>query len=245
MEIFTGVRWRGGVKWEWGGRKWRFSLLSLAMSSESSLSRPHLLYYAMYNPLVALQWYRNTWPWMAALKSVSGSATNGFGVSSFRTKLFENLQSYPYTVSDRNVAQETYSGSIRFMQISAGVRWRGGVKWEWGSWKCRFSLHSFTVFRTFYTHGHTTALRWYDCQWPWAYFNVIGLFHIKFLKIGVWYGKSYYRQLIGNHTLFQLVPLLMTLIEVHLKVIQPRLSFPHPFQQPLIGMLSRRTVSQQ
>ena len=39
------------------------------------------------------------------------------------------------------------------------------------------------------------------CQWPWAYFKVNGLFHIKFLKNGVWYGKSYYRQLIGNHTL--------------------------------------------
>ena len=38
-------------------------------------------------------------------------------------------------------------------------------------------------------------------QWPWAYFKVIGLFHMKFLKNGVWYGKSYYRQLIGNHTL--------------------------------------------
>ena len=34
-----------------------------------------------------------------------------------------------------------------------------------------------------------------------AYFKVIGLFHIKFLKNGVWYGKSYYRLLIGNHTL--------------------------------------------
>jgi len=29
MRIFAGVRWRGGVKWEWGGRKWRFSLVSL------------------------------------------------------------------------------------------------------------------------------------------------------------------------------------------------------------------------
>ena len=82
-------------------------------------------------------------------------------------------------------------------QIFAGVRWKGGVKCEWGSWKWRFSLHSFTVFWTFYIHGHTTAFRWYD----WAYFKVIGLFHIKFLTNGVWYGKSYYRLLIGNHTL--------------------------------------------
>ena len=93
------------------------------------------------------------------------------------------------------------SGSIRFTQIIPGVRWRGGVKWEWGRWKWRFSLHSFTVFRTLYIHGHTTAFMWYDCQWPWAYFKVIGLFRIKFLKNGVWYGKSYYRLLIGNRTL--------------------------------------------
>jgi len=91
--------------------------------------------------------------------------------------------------------------SGRFMHTDI----RGGslercVKWEWGSWKLRYSLHLFTVFRTFYIHGHTTAFRWYDCQWPLAYFKVIGLFHIKFLKNGVWYGKSYYRQLIGNHT---------------------------------------------
>jgi len=86
------------------------------------------------------------------------------------------------------------------MQIFAGVPWRGGVKWEWGSWKWRFSLYSFTFFRPFYIHGHTTAFRWYDCQWPWAYFKVTGLFHIKFLKNGVWYGKSYYRLLIGTHT---------------------------------------------
>jgi len=39
-----------------------------------------------------------------ALKSVSGSATK-VGVSGFRTKLFENLKSYLYTVNDKNVAQ--------------------------------------------------------------------------------------------------------------------------------------------
>ena len=47
MRIFAGVRWTGGVKWQWGGRKWRFSHLSLAISSEPSHLRPHLLYYAM------------------------------------------------------------------------------------------------------------------------------------------------------------------------------------------------------
>jgi len=104
--------------------------------------------------------------------------------------------------SPGNVVSDSDSMSIRFMQIFAGVRWRGeGVKWEWGRLKCLFLLHSFTVFRTFYIHGHMTAFKWYDCQWPWAYFKVTGLVHIKFIKNGAWYGKSYYRPLIGNHTL--------------------------------------------
>jgi len=69
------------------------------------------------------------------------------------------------------------SGSISFMQIFAGVRWRGGIKWEWCHWKWRFSLHSFALFRTFYIHGHATAFRWYNCQWSWAYctlFTAVG-----------------------------------------------------------------------
>jgi len=93
------------------------------------------------------------------------------------------------------------SGSIRFMQIFVGVRWRGGVKWECGRWRWRFSILSFTVFGTFYIHGRMTAFTLYDCQWPWSYFKVIRLFHIKFLINSVWYGKSYYRLLIVNHTL--------------------------------------------
>jgi len=103
MGIFAGIRWRGASKWEWGVKKWRFSLLSLALSSEPSHLRQHLLYYAI--------WYHNRWPWMTlnALKSVSGSATNGLASPAFRQHftLFEHLQSYPYTVSDKNVAHGT------------------------------------------------------------------------------------------------------------------------------------------
>ena len=89
MGIFAGVRWRGGVKWEWGVKIWRFSLFSLAVSSEPSHLRQHLLYYRMLcSPLVALQWYQNRWPWMTlnghfALKSVSDSATNGSASPTF------------------------------------------------------------------------------------------------------------------------------------------------------------------
>jgi len=89
------------------------------------------------------------------------------------------------------------SGNINaYTDIRGGALGRAGhVKWEYGL--------SFTVFRTFYIslHGHTTAFTWCDCRWPWRYFKVIRLFHIKFLKNGAWYGKSYYEHLIGSHTL--------------------------------------------
>ena len=132
------------------------------------------------------------------------------------------------------------------MQIFAGVPWRGGVKWEWGSWKWQFSLHSFTVFRTFYIHalhGHTTDLRWYDCQWPWAYFKVIGLFHIKFLKNGVWYGKSYYRLPIGNHVLAFVWCHFWWPWSTFWRSFQPKLSFPRPFQQSLVCFRVARSPS--
>jgi len=39
-----------------------------------------------------------------ALKSVFSSASNGLAYSGFQMKLFENLQSYAYTFSGKNVA---------------------------------------------------------------------------------------------------------------------------------------------
>ena len=58
------------------------------------------------------------------------------------------------------------------------------------------------LFRPRPIRNHTRAFKWFvHCRWPWRYFKIFKLFHIKFLKNGVWYGKSYYRLLIGNHTL--------------------------------------------
>jgi len=49
--------------------------------------------------------------------------------------------------------------------------------------------------------NETSAFRWYECRWPWPYFKVIRLFHIKFLVHCALYGKSYYKYkvLIENH----------------------------------------------
>ena len=71
---------------------------------------------------------------------------------------------------------------------------------------------------------------------PWAYFKVIGLFHIKFLKNGVWYGKRCYRLLIGHYIHYT-----VAFDWCHFwwpwstfwRSFQPRLSFPRPFQQSL------------
>jgi len=80
MWIFVWVCWREGVKWEWGGRKWRFSLLyNLHIQGHNNY------YIVLCSPLVALHWHQNRWPWMTlnghfALKSGSSSASNGLAL---------------------------------------------------------------------------------------------------------------------------------------------------------------------
>jgi len=117
-----------------------------------------------------------------ALKTVFGSTSNGFGVFWLSDKIVWKLAELRiYFLRQKCSPGNAVSGSIRFMQIFAGVPWGGGEK--------------------FYIHCHTTAFTWCECRWPGRYFKVIRQFHIKFLKNGVWYGKSYYRLLIGSHTL--------------------------------------------
>ena len=142
----------------------------------------------------------NDLEWPFCVKICFGLSNLCVGVSGFRTILFENLHSYPYTVSDKNVAQGTYSCSFWQYKVYADIR---GRSLERGRWKWRFSLHSFTVFRTFYTHGQSTRQLSHDTT-----VNDLGrisrsldCFTSNFSKNGVWYGKSYYRLLIGSHTL--------------------------------------------
>ena len=112
-------------------------------------------------PFVALQRYRNRWPWITlngrfALKFVLGSAPNGLVSPAFGqncSKICRATHIPIYSQRQKCSTGNVVPGSVRFMQIFAGVRWRGGVKWEWGSWKWRFSLPSSTVFQTFYIHA--------------------------------------------------------------------------------------------
>ena len=54
LRIYVKVRWRVGVKQERGRRKWRFTLLSLAIPPETLHTMP-LLYCKMYSPFP--QWF--------------------------------------------------------------------------------------------------------------------------------------------------------------------------------------------
>ena len=89
----------------------------------------------------------------SALKFVSGSAYNELAFMAFG-QLFENLKSYLYSVSDKIVAQGTYTSKVRFIWIFAGVRWRGA------SDECGVVVNrDFRFFRSLYLpnlhiHGH-------------------------------------------------------------------------------------------
>jgi len=199
MQIFAGVRWRGASNESRVVEKGDFRFFR-SLYLPNLHMKGHIYYIVLCSRLVALQWYRNRWPWMTLNSNFASNLFRAWQLMCWHLQLWEKtvrkFAELPiYCQWQKCSPGNVVSGGIRFMQVFAAVRWRGGVKWEWGSWKWRFWLHSFTFFRTFYIHGHTTAFRWYDCQWPWVYFKVIGLFHIEFLKNGVWYGKSYHRQL--------------------------------------------------
>jgi len=139
-----------------------------------------------------------------ALKSVPGSATNGLAFPAFG-QLFGNLQSYPITHTPIHIncsSENVDSGSIRFLQIFVGFPGEERQIRVWSLKMATFAsfVHCLPNILAYPLHGHTTAFTWYDCRWPWRYFKVIWLFHIKFLKNSAWYSKRYHRKL-GNHTL--------------------------------------------
>ena len=130
MRIFGGVLWLGGFKWEWGPRKWRFSLIFAGKGASNdsvvvqngdfrffrSLYLPNLhiqghnYYIVLCSPLVALHWRRNGWPWMTlsghfALKSGPSSASNGlaFWLSAKIAWKFAELRIYPTVSGNRKI----------------------------------------------------------------------------------------------------------------------------------------------
>ena len=147
----------------------------------------------------------------------------------------------PWMTLNGYFALKSVSGSATNVLASPAF----GQNWaEWGRLKWRFSLHSFTVFRTFCIHGHIWQLSG-DTT-----FNDLGhisrsldCFTSNFSKtvcdtakvtISATNRKSY--------TSFRLVPFLMILKYVW-RSFQPRLSFPRPFQQPLACFRVARSPS--
>jgi len=119
LRIFAGVRWGGGVKWEWGGRKWRFFVSFGSLYFPNCNIQCHNYYTVIYSRLRGFQWHRNRWPWMTlngyfALKLVFGSTSNSLTYSGFQTKLLGNLQSYIriYFQRQKCSPRNAVSGSI-------------------------------------------------------------------------------------------------------------------------------------
>ena len=181
--------------------------------------------------------------WPFCVKICFGLGNWWVGVPGFLTKLFENLQSYPYTVSDKNVAQGRFSGSIRFMQIFAGVRWRGGVKWQWGSLKMAiFGSFVHCLPNILHTWPHDSfqmiwlsmTLGIFQCHWTVSH-------QISQKRCAI-RQKLLYTTNRKSYTSFRLVPLLMTLRYIW-RSFQPRLSFPRQFQQSLACFRVARSPS--
>jgi len=124
------------------------------------------------------------------------------------SQLFENLQSYANFQRQKCSPWNAVSGSVRFMQIFAGVRWRGGINVDVANGNFRF-FHS----QSSEHFTYMTAFTWCECRWPWRYFKVIRLFHIKFLKNGM-IRQKLLQTTNRNYTSFRLVPLLMTLNDI-------------------------------
>jgi len=103
-------------QWEWGRRNWRFSLLSLAISSEPSHSRPQLLYCTLQplsvSSLTPKQMTLNDLEIFLnchfALKCVLSSASNGLAFSLLEKAVRKFADLRIYTVSGKNVAQGLY-----------------------------------------------------------------------------------------------------------------------------------------
>jgi len=87
----------------------------------------------------AFDWYQNWWPW------VTLKGNNSLCYILRLPKIWTKIDPYTRTTSGGNVAQRLYFVRIRVMPIIVGVRWIGGIKWEWGSRKLPFLLPAVAI----------------------------------------------------------------------------------------------------
>jgi len=69
------------------------------------------------------------------------------------------------------------STEVRFMRIFLGVRWGGGIQWEWGRFFGDFqpiccdiskTVHSRQSYYRTLIGNHMQAIEWYHFRWPWV-----------------------------------------------------------------------------
>ena len=80
MQIFTGVRWPGGFKTRMGSSKMAIFAYFTCYFFRTSTSKATVIILCYVVHIVALHWYRNSWPWTAIMCSVALHTYISFGV---------------------------------------------------------------------------------------------------------------------------------------------------------------------
>jgi len=133
MWIFAGFCWKGGVKCQWDRPKWRLSLLSLAISSEPSHSRPQLLYCTMQHlsgsSLTPKRMTFSDLEWSFCVKIWSELGIQWVGVLAFGENCLEICRAtHILLAATKNSPARYCTGDISVMGLFIGVIWRGSVK---------------------------------------------------------------------------------------------------------------------
>jgi len=122
------------------------------------------------------------WPWTAIMRSVALHAC----LSEPTINIWMKID--PYCLRQKCSPGIVVSSEIKFMRIFAGVRWRGGFKWELGRQKGDFRLFYLLYLPNFHIKGHNyytvllvcttlVALQSHPNRWPWMTLN--GHFALK------------------------------------------------------------------
>ena len=96
------------------------------------------------------------------------------------------------------------SGSIRFMQLFAGVPWGGSIKWEWVVENDDFRFFRSLYLTNFHIQGHNVlcsplvALHWHRNKWPWMTLNGHFAFKCVSLRHLMDWRFGFRRKLFGN-----------------------------------------------
>jgi len=129
MRIFAGVLWSGGVKWQWGNRKRRFSgIWTLCLRHLRKWGQRY--YVLLFIPLSSFQWLQNIWPWMTLTGYLTSNSVFAPVWLAETARLWKEIawkliKIDTYCLRRKSPAWTLVSGDIRFV-------WKGDVKGQWG-----------------------------------------------------------------------------------------------------------------